>query len=102
MVCGDAAPTASSANGLNTVLQFYALRLHHVLYISDSAASCARLREALPSLACVWSSRIKSTKPENGGLCVKLYWGVRFLLQRSAEALHREADYRARPERAAD
>ena len=71
LVCGDASPTASSANGLNTVMQLYALRLHHVLYISDSAAACAKLRSALPSLACVWSSRINSTKPEHGGLCVE-------------------------------
>ena len=71
LVCGDASPTASSANGLNTVMQLYALRLHHVLYISDSAAACAKLRSALPSLACVWSSRINSTKPKNGGLCAE-------------------------------
>jgi hypothetical protein len=78
LVCGDASPTASSANGLNTVLQLYALQLHHVLYISDSADSCSRLRVAVPSLACVWSSRIKTTRPENGGLCVQLYWGYAF------------------------
>ena len=78
LVCGDSSPTASSANGLNTVMQLYALRLHHVLYISDSAAACARLRSALPSLACVWSSRINSTKPKNGGLCAEKYWGFAF------------------------
>ena len=71
LVCGDSSPTASSANGLNTVMQLYALRLHHVLYISDSAAACVKLRAALPSLACVWSSRINSTKPKNGGLCAE-------------------------------
>ena len=78
LVCGDSSPTASSANGLNTVMQLYALRLHHVLYISDSAAACARLRSALPSLACVWSSRINSSKPKNGGLCAEKYWGFAF------------------------
>ena len=78
MVCGDAAPTASSANGLNTVMQLYALRLHHVLYISDSAMACDRLRAALPSLACVWSSRINNTKPEHGGLCVEKHWSFAF------------------------
>ena len=71
LVCGDASPTASSANGLNTVMQLYALRLYHVLFISDSAAACAKLRSALPSLACVWSSRISSSKPQHGGLCVE-------------------------------
>ncbi|KAL1498475.1 hypothetical protein AB1Y20_013800 [Prymnesium parvum] len=78
LVCGDAAPTASSANGLNTVLQFYSLRLQHVLYISDSRSSCERLQGVIPSLACVWSSRINATKPKNGGLCVQLYWGYAF------------------------
>lgn len=78
LVCGDAAPTASSANGLNTVLQLYALRLHHVLYISDSRSSCDRLRDAVPSLACVWSSRLSPAKPKGGGLCVELYWGYAF------------------------
>ena len=78
VVCGDSAPTASSANGLNTVMQLYALRLHHVLYISDSAAACHRLRSALPSLACVWSSRISNTKPKNGGICIEKHWSFAF------------------------
>ena len=72
LVCGDAKPTASSANGLNTLMQLRGLGLHHVLYLSDSAASCAALRHALPAVACVWSSRIPSTKPKNGGLCVQV------------------------------
>ena len=78
IVCGDAKPTASSANGLNTLMQLRALNLHHVLYLSDSAASCAALRLAMPTVACVWSSRIPATKPKNGGLCVQLYWGYAF------------------------
>ena len=78
IVCGDAAPTASSANGLNTVMQLYALKLRHVLYISDSAAACGKLRAALPSLACVWSSRINNTKPQHGGLCVEKHWSFAF------------------------
>ena len=78
LVCGDAKPTASSANGLNTILQLRALRLHYVLYLSDSAASCASLRGALPDVACVWSSRISAAKPKDGGLCVQLYWGYAF------------------------
>ena len=78
LVCGDAKPTASSANGLNTILQLRALRLHHILYLSDSAASCASLRMAVPDVACVWSSRIAATRPRNGGLCVQLYWGYAF------------------------
>ena len=78
LVCGDVKPTASAANGLNTLMQFRALQLHHVLYLSDSAASCASLRLALPEVACVWSSRISPTKPKNGGLCVQLYWGYAF------------------------
>ena len=60
------------------MLQFWALRLRHVLFVSDSAASCERLRAALPSLACVWSSRIPRTKPRNGGICNKLFWDMRF------------------------
>ena len=78
LVCGDAKPTASSANGLNTLMQLRALQLHHVLYLSDSAASCAALRHAMPEVACVWSSRIPATKPKVGGLCVQLYWGYAF------------------------
>ena len=78
LVCGDAKPTASSANGLNTVLALRALQLHHILYLSDSAASCAALRGAMPDVACVWSSRISATKPRDGGLCVQLYWGYAF------------------------
>ena len=60
------------------MLQLWALRLRHVLFVSDSAASCESLRTALPSLACVWSSRIPCTKPHNGGICNKLYWDMRF------------------------
>lgn len=78
LVCGDAKPTASSANGLNTLLNFRALRLHHVLYLSDSRESCGALRAILPEVACVWSSRIPSAKPKVGGLCVQLYWGYAF------------------------
>ena len=78
LVCGDAKPTASSANGLNTLMQLRSLKLHHVLYLSDSAASCAAVKLAMPAVACVWSSRIPSTKPKNGGLCVQLYWGYAF------------------------
>ena len=78
LVCGDAKPTASSANGLNTLMQLRNLRLHHVLYLSDSAASCAALRHVLPEVACVWSSRISAKKPKAGGLCVQLYWGYAF------------------------
>ena len=78
LVCGDAKPTASSANGLNTLMQLRALNLHHVLYLSDSAASCAAVRLAMPDIACVWSSRIPSTKPKVAGLCVQLYWGYAF------------------------
>ena len=78
LVCGDAKPTASAANGLNTLMQFRALRLHHILYLSDSTESCASVRLALPEVACVWSSRISPTKPKHGGLCVQLYWGYAF------------------------
>ena len=78
LVCGDAKPTASSANGLNTLISLRAIGLHNVLYLSDSASSCASLRMALPEVACVWSSRINATKPRVGGLCVQLYWGYAF------------------------
>ena len=46
LACGDGTDYASPT-ALNVVLQFYALKLHHVLYVSDSAASCAALRRAL-------------------------------------------------------
>jgi hypothetical protein len=78
MVCGDGAPGASSATAINTVMQLHALRLHHVLFISDSNASCYAMREALPRLACVWSSRLPTSKPPNAGLAVQLYWGFAF------------------------
>ena len=77
LVCGDGSAYASPT-ALNTVVQFYALRLRHVLYVSDSRASCERLRAGLPGLACVWSSRISAAKPNHTGLCVKRYWDMRF------------------------
>lgn len=72
LVCGDTSAYASPT-ALNTVLQLWALRLRHTLYISDSASSCARLRSALPSLACVWSSSIRTTKPAVKSECVRKY-----------------------------
>jgi hypothetical protein len=78
MVCGDGAPGASSATALNTVMQLHALRLHHVLFISDSNASCHALRAALPRLACVWSSRLPTSQPPNAGLAVQRFWGFAF------------------------
>ncbi|EOD35016.1 hypothetical protein EMIHUDRAFT_455458 [Emiliania huxleyi CCMP1516] len=78
IVCSDAAPTASASNALNTVLQLRALGLHHVLFLSDSPASCLSMRGALPDIACVWSSRLPKTMPANPGLCAKMYWGYAF------------------------
>lgn len=77
LLCGDGAATGSPT-ALNTILQFYALRLRHVLFVSDSPDSCANLRQALPELACVWTSRVPRTKPQNGGGCVKRFWDMRF------------------------
>ena len=77
LACGDGTDYASPT-ALNVVLQFYALKLHHVLYVSDSAASCTALRRAVPSLACVWSSLINASKPAHGSVCVKKYWDKRF------------------------
>ena len=77
LACGDGTDYASPT-ALNVVLQFYALKLHHVLYVSDSAASCAALRRAVPSLACVWSSLINASKPAHESVCVKKYWDKRF------------------------
>ena len=77
LLCGDGQP-AGSPNALNTVLQFYALRLRHVLFVSDTAESCQRLRRGLPELACVWTSRVPRTKPQNNGGCVKRFWDMRF------------------------
>ena len=68
-----AAPTA-----LNTVLQLRSLGLDNVLLLSDSSSSCRRLRDhGMPSLSCVWSSRIPTTRPQHDGLCVSLYWDMR-------------------------
>ena len=77
LLCGDG-QASGSPNALNTALQFYAMRLRHVLFVSDTAESCRRLRSGLPSLACVWSSRVPRTKPENGGGCVRRFWDMRF------------------------
>ncbi len=77
LVCGDGSAYASPT-ALNTVLQFWALRLRHVLYVSDSRASCERLRAGLPELACVWSSRISTARPNHTGVCVRKYWDMRF------------------------
>ena len=77
LLCGDG-QAQGSPNALNTVLQFYALRLRHVLFVSDTAESCHRLRVGLPELACVWSSRVPRTKPQNDGGCVQRFWDMRF------------------------
>ena len=77
LLCGDGQATGSP-NALNTILQFYAMRIRHVLFVSDTANSCERLRAGLPELACVWSSRVPRTKPQNGGGCVKRFWDMRF------------------------
>ena len=77
LVCGDGSAYASPT-ALNTVLQFYALRLRHVLYISDSAAACERLRVAVPTLACAWSSVVNTSKPQHDSVLVKKWWDMRF------------------------
>ena len=77
LLCGDG-QSGGSPNALNTALQFYALNLRHVLFVSDTAHSCERLRAGLPDLACVWSSRVPRTKPENDGGCVRRFWDMRF------------------------
>ena len=73
LVCGDGTAYASPT-ALNTVLQLYSLRLAHVLYVSDSRASCERLRLAVPSLACAWSSRVNTSKPQHDGVLVAKWW----------------------------
>eukprot|EP00967_Tisochrysis_lutea_P142121 scaffold262142_cov37-Tisochrysis_lutea.AAC.1 len=70
LICGDASAFASPT-ALNTVLQFWALRLRHTLYVSDSGESCAKIRSALPDLACVWSSSIPTTKPHVTSECIR-------------------------------
>ena len=77
LVCGDGSAYASPT-ALNTVLQFRALRLHHVLYVSDSAASCDRLARAVPGLACAWSSYINTSKPAHDSVLVRKWWDYRF------------------------
>ena len=77
LVCGDGSAYASPT-ALNTVLQFYALRIRHVLYISDGPAACVRLRRAVPSLACAWSSIINTSKPQHDSVLVKKWWDMRF------------------------
>ena len=77
LVCGDGSAYASPT-ALNTVLQFYALGLRHVLYISDSADACTRLRRAVPSLACAWSSVLNRSKPTHGSVLVQKWWDMRF------------------------
>ncbi|KAL1515884.1 hypothetical protein AB1Y20_002499 [Prymnesium parvum] len=77
LICGDGSAYASPT-ALNTVLQFYALKLHHVLYVSDSAAACATLRRGVPSLACVWSSSINATKPAADSVLIRKWWDMRF------------------------
>ena len=70
LVCGDGSAYASPT-ALNTVLQLYALRLRHVLYVSDSEAACKRLQRAVPSLACAWSSSINTSKPTHDSVLVQ-------------------------------
>jgi hypothetical protein len=77
LVCGDGSAYASPT-ALNTVLQLYALRIRHVLYMSDGPAACARLRRAVPSLACAWSSVINTSKPAHDSVLVRKWWDMRF------------------------
>ena len=77
LVCGDGSAYASPT-ALNTVLQLYALRIRHVLYMSDGPEACARLRRAVPSLACAWSSVINTSKPTHDSVLVKKWWDMRF------------------------
>ena len=77
LVCGDGSAYASPT-ALNTVLQLYALRIRHVLYMSDGPAACARLRHAVPTLACAWSSVVNTSKPTHDSVLVKKWWDMRF------------------------
>ena len=77
LTCGDGSAYASPT-ALNTVLQLYALKIRHVLYISDGPAACARLRKAVPTLACAWSSIINTSKPTHDSVLVKKWWDMRF------------------------
>ena len=77
LVCGDGSAYASPT-ALNTVLQLYALRIRHVLYMSDGPAACARLRRAVPTLACAWSSIINTSKPTHDSVLVRKWWDMRF------------------------
>ena len=77
LVCGDGSAYASPT-ALNTVLQFYALRLRHVLYVSDGPGACQRLQRAVPTLACAWSSVINTSKPTHDSVLVKKWWDMRF------------------------
>ena len=77
LVCGDGSAYASPT-ALNTVLQFYALRLRHVLYVSDGPDACQRLQRAVPTLACAWSSVINTSKPTHDSVLVKKWWDMRF------------------------
>jgi len=86
LICGDGSPYGSPT-ALNTVLQFWALRLRHTLFVSDSAASCARLRRTVPQLACVWSSSIAPSRPNNQGLCNRKHWDLRFYFYHVRKAL---------------
>ena len=77
LVSGDGSSYASPM-ALNTVLQFRDLGHENVLFLSDSTKSCERLRSGVPTLKCVWSSRIPTTRPPHDGLCVKRFWDMRF------------------------
>ena len=77
LVCGDGSAYASPT-ALNTVLQLYALRLRHVLYLSDGPSACFRLRRAVPSLACAWSSILNTSKPAHDSVLVRKWWDMRF------------------------
>ena len=77
LVCGDGSAYASPT-ALNTVLQFYALRLRHVLYVSDGPDACVSLRRAVPTLACAWSSVLNTSKPTHDSVLVKKWWDMRF------------------------
>jgi hypothetical protein len=74
-VCGDGSAYASPT-ALNTVLQLYALRLRHVLYMSDGPESCRRLQRAVPSLACAWSSVLNTSKPTHDSVLVRKWWDM--------------------------
>ena len=68
----------ASPLALNVVRQLRAFGHEHVLHLSDSRASCEKLRKYDGRINCVWSSRVPKHMPLPPSECMRAYYDMRF------------------------